>query len=265
MRIVVALSARAWAPDQAHRTAATREAGLRHAAATVAPLLREHEVVVSIPGGLSRRRKRSQEHTIGDVLVEAIRNEVPRIDVVALPISPIVAPLANEAWSPDQDATGHARPRSVHRVLEAPALAALADAGVTIVAVDREATPVVLDALGRPRPATGTVDPDDVAVAVAEAVDADAMLFLTDVDAVYLHFGTDQATPLRRVTVDDAEELVSSGTVPVCSMGSKLLAARRFADTGGFVVIAAADDAMDAMRRTAGTRVVRSGDMPHVG
>jgi carbamate kinase len=102
-------------------------------------------------------------------------------------------------------------------------------------------------------------------VALANAIEADALMLLAEVDAVYRDFGTPRATPLRRLTTTDAKALLDQGTVTPASMAPKLEAAMRFAATGGFSVIAALGDVEAALHRRAGTRVVLAegaGDVP---
>jgi carbamate kinase len=223
------------------------------------------------------------DELVGYLLEQALRRAVPALDVAEVLTSCIVDPDDPEFDRPtlrvgpllDADAAGRLagdrgvavapddggyrrivpspRPRGV---LEAAALVTLLESGITVIASGGAGVPVVLDGFGRPRPAEGLIDPDRAAGAIAESVGADALALLTDVDAVYRDFGTAHATPLRRVTPREAGDLVASGEVGPTGMGPKLDAARRFAETGGFAVIAAVDDVAAAMRRTAGTRIV---------
>jgi carbamate kinase len=114
-------------------------------------------------------------------------------------------------------------------------VAALVDAGLTVIASAANELAVV---------------------ALANAIEADALLLLAEVDAVYRDFGTPRATPLRRLTTTDAKALLEQGTVTPPSMAPKLDAAMRFAAGGGFAVIAALRDVEAALHRAAGTRVV---------
>ena len=84
-----------------------------------------------------------------------------------------------------------------------------------------------------------------------DVLGADALLLLTDVDAVYRDFGTDQAAPVSELTVAEARAL----TMPAGSMGPKLLAACEFAETGGLSGIGRLQDAVAILEGSAGTRV----------
>lgn len=114
-------------------------------------------------------------------------------------------------------------------------VAALVDAGLTVVASTASELAVVT---------------------LANTVEADALMLLAEVDAVYRDFGTPRATPLRRITTTDAQALLDRGAVTPAGIAPKLDAAIRFANTGGFAVIAGLDDVDAALHRTAGTRVV---------
>lgn len=102
------------------------------------------------------------------------------------------------------------------------------------------------------------------AVALANAIEADALMLIAEVDAVYRDFGTPRATPLRRLTTTEAKVLLDRGAVTPPGLTPKLDAALRFAATGGFAVIAAIGDVEAALHRAAGTRVVLTGGGSHV-
>lgn len=86
---------------------------------------------------------------------------------------------------------------------------------------------------------------------LARQLGADALLLLTDVDAVYRDFGTDQSTPLSKLTVDEAR----AQDMPAGSMGPKLQAACDFAEAGGASGIGRLQDAVAILEGSAGTRV----------
>ena len=51
------------------------------------------------------------------------------------------------------------------------------------------------------------IDKDAASALLARQLGADALLLLTDVDAVHRDFGTDQSTPLAELTVAEAQAL----------------------------------------------------------
>jgi carbamate kinase len=95
------------------------------------------------------------------------------------------------------------------------------------------------------------IDKDAASALLAGQLGADALLLLTDVDAVYRDFGTDQSTPLTELTVVEARAL----DMPAGSMGPKLQAACDFAQAGGISGIGRLQDAVAILEGSAGTRV----------
>lgn len=92
-----------------------------------------------------------------------------------------------------------------------------------------------------------------VSVLLAAGIGAEALLLFTDVDAVYLGFGTDAAKALGRLAPEEARGL----DMPKRSMGLKLRAASNFADHGGVSGIGRSADAMSILDGTAGTRMLK--------
>jgi carbamate kinase len=100
--------------------------------------------------------------------------------------------------------------------------------------------------------AEAVVDKDLTAALLARALDADALLLLTDIAAVQEGFGTPQARPLHRVTPAG----LRSRSFPDGSMGPKIEAACRFVEaTGKMAAIGQLGDAEALLRGDAGTVV----------
>ena len=59
---------------------------------------------------------------------------------------------------------------------------------------------------------TYNINADDAACAVAKAVGADKLVFLTDVEGLYRDF-EDKSTFIQRITAHDADELINSGII----------------------------------------------------
>jgi carbamate kinase len=76
----------------------------------------------------------------------------------------------------------------------------LTGSGAIVVCAGGGGIPVTDDGSGRLRGIEGVVDKDLTAALLARAVDADALLLLTDVEAVQDGYGTPQARPLHAVT-----------------------------------------------------------------
>jgi carbamate kinase len=147
-----------------------------------------------------------------------------------------------------------ASPRPVRIVEDAP-LRALVESGHVVVAAGGGGVPVV-EHRGVLRGVEAVVDKDRTAALLARAVDADALLVLTEVSRVQVDYGTAHARELSSLTVAEARELLAAGQFPEGSMGPKIEACADFASTGGVSAIGALRDAPEVLAGRAGTRIV---------
>ncbi|HTK40404.1 MAG TPA: carbamate kinase [Gemmatimonadales bacterium] len=103
------------------------------------------------------------------------------------------------------------------------------------------------------------VDKDRVAAILARQLDAEVLLILTDVDAVYAGWGTPSARPLLRLTLDEVDELIAAGGVNEGGMKPKVQAAADFVRSGGGrAIVARLNDGPAALRGEVGTTIARS-------
>jgi carbamate kinase len=104
------------------------------------------------------------------------------------------------------------------------------------------------------------IDKDFAAAKLAELVDASALLILTGVDAVTIHFRTPEEQPLGQITTDELQQYVEAGHFAPGSMLPKVQAALQFARTGTehIAIITSPQRAAAALRGEQGTRVVQS-------
>lgn len=141
-------------------------------------------------------------------------------------------------------------------VVEAGAVRRLVDAGWIVIAAGGGGPPVYYDETLYWEGIDAVVDKDCAAAALALRLDADTLLILTDVDAVYRDWGTDQAAPMGRLSLGDAESLLRKGVLGEGSMGPKVTAAVRFVRGGGRrAIIAHLERGLDAIRGEAGTTI----------
>lgn len=96
------------------------------------------------------------------------------------------------------------------------------------------------------------IDKDLASALLAEALDADHLVILTDADAVYQHWGTPQQKAIRSATTKElAPMAVADG-----SMGPKIMAVSRFVQRSGKVAhIGALQDIESVLAGTAGTSI----------
>jgi carbamate kinase len=136
-------------------------------------------------------------------------------------------------------------------LIELPTIKMLLAEGALVICAGGGGIPVVRDD-GRLRGVEAVVDKDLTAALLALELKADALLLLTDVAQVETGYGTEAATPIRRM---DPAGLRALG-FPAGSMGPKVEAACRFVDaTGHRAVIGRLEDAAELLVGTRGTAV----------
>ncbi len=141
-------------------------------------------------------------------------------------------------------------------IVELDAVQILIDHDVLVICVGGGGIPVVSDGDGL-RGVEAVIDKDLSAVLLATSLGADALLLLTDVDAVYEGWGSPGQSAIHRAT---PAELRALGAAPG-SMGPKIEAACRFVEAGGRIgAIGALDEATAILRGDAGTMVVADSD-----
>ena len=141
-------------------------------------------------------------------------------------------------------------------ISEKEAILALLKAGTVVVTSGGGGIPVVEKA-GKLVGVEAVIDKDRSAEVLAEAVGADALLILTDVPQVKLHYKKPQEQALSKVTVAQAQQYVSEGHFAAGSMGPKVEAAIAFAQRGKRAIVASLDQALDALEGKAGTTFVK--------
>jgi len=102
------------------------------------------------------------------------------------------------------------------------------------------------------------IDKDLASERLASEIGADVLLILTDVDAVYVNYGSEDQKKLEEVNLKEVEDYYRQGQFPPGSMGPKVLAAIRFLENGGSkAIISSIEHAWDALEGKAGTQIVR--------
>jgi carbamate kinase len=142
------------------------------------------------------------------------------------------------------------------RFVEEEPLLQIIEAGHVVVAGGGGGVPVVDDG-GELRGVEAVVDKDRTAARLGLLMNADLLLILTEVEVVQRGYGTPDAAPLPRLTVQEARALLDEGEFPEGTMGPKVQAACDFVEGGGpRAVITSLAKAADAIQGRAGTEVV---------
>ncbi len=143
-------------------------------------------------------------------------------------------------------------------VVEFPVIRGLLDQGVIVIAAGGGGPPVYDDPLLGLAGVDAVVDKDRVSAVLARQLEADVLLILTNVEAVYEGWGTPAARPIGRMTVARAESLIAAGAFDAGGMRPKVEAAADFASAaGGRAIIAHLAAGAAALRGETGTTIVR--------
>ena len=99
------------------------------------------------------------------------------------------------------------------------------------------------------------IDKDFAAELLAEQVQADALMILTEVDQVAINFNTPEQKNLAQLTVAEAEQYIKEGHFAPGSMLPKVQAAVKFAkaNPGKKAIISSLYKAIDALEGRTGT------------
>jgi len=143
------------------------------------------------------------------------------------------------------------------RVVEAATVRALVAGGAIPIAVGGGGIPVIETPNGL-RGVEAVIEKDLATGALAAALGADTVFFLTGVERVLAGFGGPSPRPLDRLSVSEARRLLDAGEFPKGSMGPKVEAAMRFVESGGErAVITSLDRVAAAVDGGAGTHITR--------
>ena len=304
MRIVVALGGNALLKRGERPDAANQIANVAVAVEALAPLARQHEVVVthgngpqigvlavesasdprlSVPYPLDVLGAQTQG-MIGYWLLQAFQNALPGRQVASLMNQTLVLAhdpalenptkfvgevydeheahrLAGErGWTVRQDGAGWRRvvgsPKP-QRVVETRMIWLLLRSGAVVICAGGGGVPVVRDERGKLRGLEAVIDKDLTAAVLAEALEADVLMVLTDVPNVVRYYGTPEAEPISRITPGALRREI----FPAGSMGPKVDAVCRFVElTGDMAAIGRLQDAEAIMAGDAGTIITPGGN-----
>jgi len=144
------------------------------------------------------------------------------------------------------------------RIVESKIIAQMLDDGIIVIASGGGGMPVAekegwgLDGL------EAVVDKDLSSERLAEAVDAELLLILTEVEKVFLNYGKPSQKALDTVTLSELKVYYKDNQFPKGSMAPKILSAIRFLEAGGRkVIISHIDKGWEAVQEKTGTHIVK--------
>jgi carbamate kinase len=143
-------------------------------------------------------------------------------------------------------------------VVEFSVVRRLLEQGTIVIAAGGGGPPVYDDPLLGLEGLDAVVDKDRVAAILASQLEAEVLMILTNVDAVFAGWGTPSAQPIRRMSLAEADALVAGDTLDAGGMRPKVEAAAAFVRSGGTrSIIARLSDGPAALRGETGTTITR--------
>ncbi|MEU6742434.1 carbamate kinase [Streptosporangium sandarakinum] len=306
MRVLVALGGNALLRRGQRPDADTQRENVRLAAASLARLAVEHELIVTHGNGpqvgvlalesahdpnLSRPYPldtigAETQGMIGYWLLQALQNALPGRQVASLINQTLVSAVdpafddptkfvgqvyekeeaeklaAEYGWTVKRDG-GHWRrvvPSPVpQRVVETRLIRRLVRDGVLTICAGGGGVPVIRNEVGQLQGIEAVVDKDLTASVLAEALEADVFMSLTDVPRVARHFGTPRQEEIGHTTPHE----LRAEHFPAGSMGPKVEAVARFVETtGDMAAIGSLEDAALILEGKAGTIVTPNATWP---
>ena len=304
MRIVVALGGNALLRRGDKPDADIQIANVQLAAAQLAKLANEHELIITHGNGpqvgvlalesanderLSRAYPldtlgAETQGMIGYWLLQAMQNALPGRQVATMVCQTLVlsgdpafanpTKFVGEVYD-EETAKRIARERgwvvkadgehfrrvvgspAPQRVIETRLIRNLVNSGAVVICAGGGGVPVIRNEKGQLQGAEAVIDKDLTAAVLAEDLEADALIILTDVDGVYEGYGTAQARMVKRATPMRLREM----GLPAGSMGPKVEAACRFVElTGDMAAIGRLEDALDIIAGHSGPIVTPGGN-----
>lgn len=146
------------------------------------------------------------------------------------------------------------RPKDIYEI---DAIKALLDSNQLVIAGGGGGIPV-LEQGTTLKGASAVIEKDYTSELLAELVSADILLFLTGVEKVALHYGTEEEQPLDSISVEEAKEYIKMGYFDAASMLPKIEASIQF--ISGMperqAIITHIEKAKEALHGKTGTRFV---------
>ena len=300
MRIVVALGGNALLKRGEPMTAAAQHTNVRIAAAALADLARDHQIIVAHGNGPQVGLMALQaasfaphnpwpldvlgaetEGMIGYLIEQELMNALPpgtdcatlltRVEVdpqdpaftqPTKPIGPVYTAeegrliRAEHHWSMVAEGNGGMRrvvpsPLPVTILGLAP-IRLLVEAGVCVICAGGGGIPVVRGADGKMDGVEAVIDKDRTSAVLARGLNADALLMLTDVEAVFRDWGGPDQAEIQTISPNELDAMAFAAG----SMGPKITAACDFVRAGGTLAgIGRLQDARAILEGRTGTRV----------
>ena len=143
-------------------------------------------------------------------------------------------------------------------IVEQESIEQLVEGGAVVIASGGGGIPVKREDDGSFSGVDAVIDKDRAGFKLAQAINADKFVILTDVEKVYINYNKPDQKALDSITIAEAEAYLEEGHFLAGSMGPKVQAAVRFAKwSGKEAIITSLDKALDALEGKTGTHIVK--------
>lgn len=218
---------------------------------------------------LSNQLKKSNiEKSVVTIITQVIVDENdPSLDNPTKPIGPIfnkkdAINLVNDGYQIIKLSKGYRivvpspDPKSI---VEGEIIKKMLDDGIIIIASGGGGLPVYEGKKGELNGLEAVIDKDLASERLAESVNADSLIILTNVEKVYLNYGQPNQKSLNKISLNEIKEYYKKGYFPEGSMGPKILAAIRFLEFGGKkVIISSIEKGWEALQGETGTHIQKT-------
>ena len=143
-------------------------------------------------------------------------------------------------------------------VMQGISIRTLVEAGIIVLAAGGGGIPVFIGEDGKFEGIDAVIDKDLTAAKLGRVIRADEYYIVTDIEQVYLNYGTDNQSPINHMTDVEAKQFQNEGHFQQGSMWPKIRSAIYFLKHyGKKVIITNIDHLQDAMDGKAGTTIVK--------
>ncbi|MDZ7672252.1 MAG: carbamate kinase [Halanaerobiales bacterium] len=143
------------------------------------------------------------------------------------------------------------------RIVEAPIINDLVKNGETVIASGGGGIPVV-EKDNKIHGVEAVIDKDRAGCLLAQEIESDVFLVLTDVSNAYINFGEENEEAIGEISVEDMQEHIDQGYFGEGSMKPKVQAAVDFVKSGGDqAIITSIEKVIEAVHGNAGTRITK--------
>jgi len=142
--------------------------------------------------------------------------------------------------------------------IESIAINKMIEMGFLVIASGGGGVPVIRDESGELKGVAAVIDKDRAGEKLANIVNADIFLVLTDVENAYINYGKSNQEKLTKMSVDSLTKHLNDGQFAAGSMAPKVEATLSFVRNGGEkAIITSLNKAFDAIEGDAGTQILK--------